>query len=163
MTDETFAWGALGEAWWRENGAACRATEQQIKFACARHQGANKAKAAALAGYSGDADALRTAGVRAANTKAVLDLLTLANAEDADTEADGATDAEIERKLTKLIRSPDGALALKAIEAREKLAAHRRQRGETPDDDGFSDWRMTRDLLTLPHGAGLPLLPCSPP
>jgi hypothetical protein len=158
MTDETFSWGELGEAWWRENGEACRATEQQIKFACARHQGANKSRSARLVGYSGNAEALRTAGVRAAASKAVCDLLTLAAAEDSTADPDNVTDAEIERKLTKLIRNPDGALALKAIEARAKFAEQRRQRGETPENDGYFDWRMEREFCGLPNGASAYLL-----
>src|SRR5437763_16618076 len=118
MSEQKFEWGSgLGEDWWRENGAACRATEQQIKFACARHQGANKSKSAALAGYSGNAEALRSAGVRAEGTKAVEDMLTLAAAAEGGAEENVATAAEIDRKLTKLIRSPDGGISLKAIEA----------------------------------------------
>jgi hypothetical protein len=108
MADKEFSWGSLGESWWLENGEACHATPQQIRFAAARHQGANKAKSAALAGYAGNAEALRTQGVRSASSKAVTDLLTLAAAEDADADIDNADAAEIDRKLTKLIRSPDG-------------------------------------------------------
>jgi hypothetical protein len=139
MSEQQFDWGALGEAWWRENGAACRATEQQIRFACARHQGANKSRAATLAGYSGGAEALRSAGVRAEGTKAVEDLLTLAAVSEGGGDADGpATDAEIDRKLTKLIRSPDGAISLKAIEARDRRvgAAAQARAGavKEPDD-----------------------------
>lgn len=147
-----FEWGVLTESWWRENGAACRASELQIRFACARHLGANKAKSAALAGYSGGPEALRSAGVRAEGTKAVEDLLTLAAAAESPGDADTATATEIDRKLTKLIRSPDGALSLKAIEARDKRNEHLRARGETPADDGFSDWRSERDYLTVPNG-----------
>ena len=96
-----FEWGVLTESWWRENGAACRASELQIRFACARHLGANKAKSAALAGYSGGPEALRSAGVRAEGTKAVEDLLTLAAAAESPGDADTATATEIDRKLTK--------------------------------------------------------------
>jgi hypothetical protein len=150
MSEQTFEWGPLGEPWWRENGEACRATEQQIKFACSRHQGANKSKSAALAGYSGNAEALRSAGVRAASTKAVEDLLVLAEVAEGGGEESTATAAEIDRKLTKLIRSPDGAISLKAIEAHAKREDQRRQRGEHPSDDGCSEWRMARDFITLP-------------
>jgi hypothetical protein len=111
---QPFQWGELGEKWWRDSGASCRATETQIKYACSRHQGANKSKAATLAGYSGDAEALRSAGVRAEGTKAVDDLLTLAAAAEDGGSKDGpATAKEIDLKLTKLVRSPDGALSLK--------------------------------------------------
>jgi hypothetical protein len=150
MSEQEFSWGDLGEAWWRSNGEACRATEQQIRFACARHQNCNKSKAAAPAGYSGDSDALRSAGVRADGTTAVKDLLVLAAAAEGGGEESTATAAEIDRKLTKLIRSPDGGISLKAIEAHAKREDQRRQRGEMPENDGFSEWRMARDFITLP-------------
>jgi hypothetical protein len=150
MSEQRFEWGDLGEAWWRSNGEACRATEQQIKFACSRHQGANKSRAATLAGYSGSPEALRSAGVRAEGSKGVEDLLILAAAADGGGEADIATATEIDRKLTKLIRSPDGGISLKAIEAHAKREDQRRQRGEMPENDGFSEWRMARDFITLP-------------
>lgn len=153
-----FEWGALGETWWRENGAACRATETQIKFACARHLGANKAKSATLAGYKGRPEALRSAGVRAEGTTAVEQLLTLAAAAESGGDEGTATAAEIDRKLTKLIRSPDGGISLKAIEAHQRREEQRRQRGETPEDDGFGTWRLERDFLTLPNGASAYLM-----
>src|SRR4249919_526452 len=107
---DQFSWGELGEAFWRESGVACHATEQQIRFACARHQGANKSKAAALAGYKGTPEGLRSQGVRAGGTKAVDDLLTLAAAAESGGDETVATAAEIDKKLTKLIRSPDGSI-----------------------------------------------------
>jgi hypothetical protein len=156
---QPFEWGELGEKWWRESGASCRATETQIKYACSRHQGANKSKAATLAGYSGDAEALRSAGVRAEGTKAVDDLLTLAAAAGDGGSKDGpATAKEIDLKLTKLVRSPDGALSLKAIEVMERRERERRQRGEAPENDGLSTWRFERDLLGLPNGGTAYLL-----
>jgi hypothetical protein len=155
---QPFEWGVLTEAWWRENGTACRATETQIRYACSRHLGANKARSATLAGYSGTPEALRSAGVRAEGTKAVEDLLTLAAAAESPGDADTASAAEIDRKLTKLIRSPDGALSLKAIETYARREEQRRQRGETPEDDGFSSWRLERDFLTMPNGASAYLM-----
>jgi hypothetical protein len=146
MADE-FDWGPLGEAWWRENGEAARASELQIKYACARHQGATMVKAATLAGYSGTGDQLRSAGSRAEGTTAVDSLLTLAAAAESGVASDTVTDVEIDRKLAKLIRNPDGAISLKAIEAHDKRIAARKQRGEDPTDDGFSDWRQCRDWL----------------
>jgi hypothetical protein len=155
MNEQTnFDWGALGEPWWKETGAACRATEHQIKFACARHQGANKTKSAALAGYSGSAEDLRSAGVRAAGTKAVEDLLVLAAASEGGGDANGpATDAEIDRKLTKLIRSPDGAISLKAIEARDKRLAVARRAADSGAEGSWED--DTRALLAMRNGLGM--------
>jgi hypothetical protein len=155
MTEEQseFLWGELGEKWWRESAAACRATETQLRYAACRHQGMQKNRAAALAGYSGTPEGLRSAGVRAEGTKAVEDLLTLAAAAESGGDESVATAAEIDKKLTKLIRSPDGAIALKAIEVRARHEEQRRQRGEVPENDGFSEWRTERDYLTMPGGA----------
>jgi hypothetical protein len=156
---QPFEWGELGEKWWRESGASCRATETQVRYSCARHQGANKSRAATLAGYSGGPEALRSAGVRAEGTKAVEDLLTLAAAAEDGGSKDGpATPAEIDRKLAKLIRSPDGAISLKAIEVMARRDELRRQRGETPENDGLSGWRTERDYLTVPNGGSAYLL-----
>jgi len=147
---QQFLWGELSEKWWRENGAACRATEQQIRYACARHQGANKSKAATLAGYRGSPEALRSAGVRAEGTKAVDDLLTLAAAaEDGGLKDGPATPEEIDRKLTKLIRSPDGAISLKAIEAQERREERKRSRAP-PDTVGDPATTLRRMLTIAP-------------
>jgi hypothetical protein len=154
---QPFEWGALGEAWWRENGAACRATETQIKFACARHLGANKAKSAALAGYSGGPEALRSAGVRAGGSKAVEDLFTLAAAAESPGDADTATAAEIDRKLTKLIRSPDGGISLKAIEAHQRREEQRRQRGSSPTEEETTE-QAARDFMALCRPEMAPLM-----
>jgi hypothetical protein len=156
---EQFLWGDLTERWWRESGASCRATETQIKYACSRHQGANKSKAAALAGYKGTPEALRSQGVRAEGTQAVDALLTLAAAAESGVDGEGpATAVEIDRKLAKLIRSPDGSISLKAIETYQRREEQRRQRGETPEDDGFFTWRLERDYACLPNGAAAYLM-----
>jgi hypothetical protein len=152
-----FEWGVLTESWWRENGAACRASELQIRFACARHLGANKAKSAALAGYSGGPEALRSAGVRAEGTKAVEDLLTLAAAAESPGDADTATATEIDRKLTKLIRSPDGAISLKAIEAHQKRE-ERRDAGLVRPTEEETIEQAARDFMALCRPGMAPLM-----
>ncbi len=153
MANDTEIWGPLGQQWWEQTGAECRASPQQIKFAAARHGGATRAQAAAMAGYSGSAEALRSAGSRADDSKAVQDLLTFATAAEAGATDNPVTVAEVKKKIGKLVRSPDGAIALKASEMFVKLDAAERERGATPEDDGFSDWRMTRDFLLMPNGA----------
>src|SRR5437763_4485430 len=52
-----------------------------------------------------------------------------------------------------MIRSPDHNVSIKAIEARSKREEQRRQRGQSPEDDGFSDWRFARDVVGTPYGA----------
>lgn len=154
---QPFEWGVLTEAWWRENGAACRATETQIKFACARHLGANKAKSATLAGYKGSPEALRSAGVRAEGTTAVEQLLTLAAAAESPGDADTATAAEIDRKLTKLIRSPDGAISLKAIEAHQRRE-ERRDAGLVRPSEEETTEQAARDFMALCRPEMAPLM-----
>jgi hypothetical protein len=152
--DSEFSWGALGELWWRENGAATRATEKQIIFACARHQGATQAVSAKWAGYAGSGEELRAAGSNAEGRTAVQDLLTLAQAAETGVDESIATAAEIDKKLTRLIRSPDGSISLKAVEAWERREKSKRDRGETPSDDGLAPWRAERDMVALgPDGA----------
>jgi hypothetical protein len=158
MSEQQFEWGPLGPDWWAENGRACRATELQIRFACARHQGAQKNRAAELAGYSGDADQLRSAGSRADGTTAVEDLLALAAATAAGVADDPVTIHEAKRKVGKLVRSPDPTVALKASELFVKLEVAERQRGEAPEHDGFADWRWGRSLLQMENGASIFML-----
>src|SRR5262249_53719783 len=80
MTDDSdsFDWGALGEARWRELGETTGASHLQLRFAVARFSGASATRAAKLAGYSGDSDALRRAGYSAVRSTAVQNLLELA-------------------------------------------------------------------------------------
>jgi hypothetical protein len=162
MTDDAFnLWGNLGEEWWQENGRRLKCTDRQIRFAAARHARANQGKAAELAGYpSGDQEALRVQGARTAASERVRNLLALAEAEDAGTAGteDGITQAEIDRRLARMIRSPDATISLKAIESHAKREENRRQRGDAPSDDGMSDWRTERDCITLPNGGSAYLL-----
>jgi hypothetical protein len=157
MTDQ-FDWGSLGQSWWEETGEECRASPQQIRFACARHQGSTRSRAAALANYSGDADALRSAGSRADDSKAVQDLLTLASAAEAGTTDNPVTIHEAKIKVGKLVRSIDPTIALKASELFVKLEVAEKSRGESPSDDGFEDWRAERDCLIASNGGSAYLL-----
>jgi hypothetical protein len=121
LTNETDIYGKLGRDWWERNGAEVGATPQQIKFAAARHNGATRAKAAELANYSGNREQLRSAGSRVDNTPVVKDLITLAEAAEAGVGDTTVTPVEIKRKLSRIIRGPDGALALKASELLLKI------------------------------------------
>jgi hypothetical protein len=88
-----------------------------------------------LAGYSGTATSIRQAAYRALRTTKVTDLLGLASVEAGGGDDGNATDAGINRKITKLIRSPDPNVALpdpnvalKAIETRGKRETASRER-----------------------------------
>jgi hypothetical protein len=153
MTNETI-WGDLGEFWWRDNGEACKASEQQIRFAAARHSGATRVQAARLANYSGDAQALRSTGSRVDDTDTVQNLLTLAAAAAAGLKTvDAVTVQEAKDKVGKLVRSPDPTIALKAADLLIKLEQSEKQRGAAPEDDGLFDWRTARDFLVMENGA----------
>src|SRR5215470_11254974 len=99
-------WGELGREWWETNGRACGCSTEQIRFAVLRHGGSSATAAARGAGYSGNGVALRQAGYRTARSTGVTNLLALATA--ADGAGEGAiTDAEVDGRLAKMIRSPD--------------------------------------------------------
>jgi hypothetical protein len=156
MTESEFdLWGNLGEPWWRENGRLCRCSERQTKFAAALYQKCTQAKAAAIAGYPGDAQQLSVQGSRAAASDRVRDLLALAEAQDGGAlREDLITAPEIDRRISRMIRSPDPGTSLKATELWHKLEDKKRERGETPTDDGFSDFRWERDFISMgPYGA----------
>jgi len=118
------SWGELGREWWENNGKACACSSEQIKFAVLRHGGSSATAAARGAGYSGTGVAMRQAGYRTLRSTGVTNLLALATA--ADGLDDGAiTDAEVDAKIAKLVRSADARVSIAAIEAREKQKARR--------------------------------------
>ena len=136
MTDDSdsFDWGALGEARWRELGETTGASHLQLRFAVARFSGASATRAAKLAGYSGDSDALRRAGYSAVRSTAVQNLLELA-AINAPGDAK-ISEKEIDAKISKLIRSADSNVSLKAMELHAKREAAQKEAqasGETTD------------------------------
>jgi hypothetical protein len=65
------------------------------------------------------------------------------------------TEADIDREIDDLIRQPDALTKARGIELREKRKDRQRERGTTPDDDGFAEWRMCRDYLCLENGASM--------
>jgi hypothetical protein len=134
MPDTEFQWGDLGEEFWRDAGKTLRASDELIKFACARHQGSTDAAAGRLAGFKGTAMAIRQAAYRAIRTTVVTRLLALASAEDGRDDG-GITDTEIDATLVKMIRSPDPQTSLKAIEARGKRQEAARVRQPEPEQD----------------------------
>jgi hypothetical protein len=154
-TDDNFDWGVLGKDWWMEAMETTRATLTQGKFACARHAGATRTKAAEMAGYSAtDAQALRTAGSRADDTKSVQDMLVMASAASvSDTDAP-YTVAQARQKIGRMVKtSLDPSTVIKGTELLARLDQVDRDRGQTPEDDGYGEWRTTRDFLLTENGA----------
>jgi hypothetical protein len=149
-------WQPFGESKWRELAATASASELQLKFCVARFNGSSAAAAAAIAGYSGSKDELRRAGYSAVRSTAVVTLLELAEVNAPDqTEL---TDQEVDRKIAKLVRSPDPNVSLKSAELYEKRKQRARELGQTPEDDAFSGDRFVRSLLLLPNGASMAML-----
>src|SRR5262249_14461102 len=157
MTDEQtddFDWGELGEQWWRDTGAQCRATETQIRFACARHAGASATGAARLAGYTDspeDKSAIRQSGYKALRTTAVANMLALAAAE-GQASPNGRIildKTERAKKLSELVNSPDPTLSIRAIEALNKMEDRQIELGQSTENDGHWEDRWTRDMLQM--------------
>jgi hypothetical protein len=124
ITDEDI-WKPLGEQKWRELAEGTGASELQLKFAAARFSGASASKAATLAGYSGDSAALRRAGYTAVRSTAVQNLLELASIH---APADARiSNREIDAKISKMIRSADSNISLKAMEIFAKREAARKE------------------------------------
>jgi hypothetical protein len=150
-SDDQFQWGDLGESYWRELGGRTKASEIQIKFSCAKSQGASNAGAAKLAGYSGSDDQLRQAGYRAFKSNKVQAILAIVEAEDTNAPIAGImTKADRALRLSQLSKSPDPSLSIRAIEALNKMAE--RDAEMAPGDDGLSEDRAIRDLLQIPGG-----------
>src|SRR5215471_6645066 len=115
-------YGALGREWWEKTGEEVRATSQQIKFAAARYNGATRSKAAALAGYCGDAQALRSAGSRTDDSDTVKSLIALAAASEVGTTEDQYTVAQAKLKVGNLVKhSRDPLIVFKGTEVLARL------------------------------------------
>jgi hypothetical protein len=149
-------WQPFGESKWRELAATASASELQLRFCVARFNGSSAAAAAAIAGYSGSKDELRRAGYSAVRSTAVVTLLELAEVNAPNQKE--LTEAEIDRKIAKLVRSPDPNVSLKSAELYEKRKQRARELGQSPDDDGYSADRFVRSLLLLPNGASMAML-----
>lgn len=119
MTDDTFDWGSLGPEKWKEFQEITQASDLQVRFAVARHGGATATAAAKIAGYAGDHEAIRRAGYSALRSTAVVALLDLATVEN-PIEATLVTDSEVDARLSRLVRSTDPMVMLKATELFDK-------------------------------------------
>lgn len=125
--NEEIDWGELGEAWWREAGANCHATNQQIIFALHRWKGMTATGCARAAGYSGDDATIRQAGHRAAHSTAVMGLLSMAKAETGQGPDGNVTMDEAKQILSRLARGSDPNVRIKAIESLAKIERDERE------------------------------------
>jgi hypothetical protein len=126
VNDNDGLWAPLGEQRWRDLAEGTGASELQLKFAAARFGGATASRAAKLAGYADDGDgAIRRAGYSALRSTAVQTLLELA-AINAPGDAK-ISSKEIDAKISKMIRSQDSNVSLKAMEVFAKREAARKE------------------------------------
>jgi hypothetical protein len=126
MTEE-IDWEPLGEDWWREAGANCHASEQQIIFALHRHKGMTATGAAKAAQYAGNNDTIRQSGHRASHSTAVVALLSMAKAETGQGPDGNVTLVEAKQILSRLARGSDPNVRIKAIESLAKIERDERE------------------------------------
>ena len=124
---EQIDWSPLGESWWREAGANCHASEQQIIFALHRHRGMTATGCARSAGYAGDDATIRQAGHRAAHSTAVMGLLSMAKAETGKGPDGNVTLTEAKQILSRLARGSDPNVRIKSIETLAKIEREERE------------------------------------
>jgi hypothetical protein len=148
---EAFDWGVLGEAAWKEFQEATGASDLQLKFAVLRFGGATATKAAKIAGYQGGSESIRRAGYAALRSTAVQNLLELASVHAPSDPR--ISKREVIAKISKLCRSSDPLVALKAVAALADFEKTEKASGTAPEDDGMGDWRICRDYLLIENGA----------
>ena len=124
---EQIDWAPLGEGWWREAGANCHATEQQIIFALHRHKGMTATGAAKAAQYAGNNDTIRQSGHRASHSTAVVALLSMAKAETGQGPDGNVTMDEAKQILSRLARGSDPNVRIKATESLAKIERDERE------------------------------------
>jgi len=155
-TNDDF-WKPFGESKWREFATTVSASELQLRFAVARFNGASATAAAKIAKYAGNADAIRRAGYSAVRSAAVVALIELA--ETHAPQAAGLTDAEVDAKVAKLVRSPDPQISLKATELFDKRKQRKAEANAQPE---LSLEEQLADIITsVPESGCGPFLALS--
>jgi hypothetical protein len=160
MSETEFDWSPLGEGFWREAQATTGASDLQTKFAACRHRGMTASGSARASGYSGDGDAIRQAGSRAAKSTAVMELLSLAAAEAGGGNDGVVTRDEARRILSRLARGSDPNVRVKSIESLQKLDALDAAERAQQKDEEIDTTEVRRDICcTLPlSGAGAAII-----
>jgi hypothetical protein len=107
-------------------------------------------------------DSIRAAGYTALRSTQVQNLLELASvAAPVDTKI---TDREIDAKISRLIRSGDPQVVIKAAELHQKRQAALKEQRAINDDherDGMFEWRIERDAISrFRNGATAHILIC---
>jgi hypothetical protein len=145
-------WGDISEGRWRELAQACEANELELRFCVARHNGASATAAARAAGVVGRDNAIRQRALKLKNSEPVIALLAAAAAETGGPTG-GITEREIEATIARLIRARDVSANKVGVELYDKREQRKREFGNGPDDDGFVEWRLAREMCGVPFGA----------
>jgi hypothetical protein len=166
MNEQTkeFDWSPLGSGFWEEaKKTITGASDMQVRFACCRHRGMTAVGSAKAAGYSGDADSIRQAGSRAAKSTAVMNLLALAQAEQAGGDDGTVSPQEARRILSRLARGSDPSVRIRAVELLAKLEREDREfRAQTATNhDPIGELRLIAQTspefaAQLARDAGIP-------
>jgi hypothetical protein len=145
-------WGDISEGRWRELAQACEANELELRFCVARHNGASGTAAARIAGVVGKDNAIRQTAFKLMRSEPVIALLAAAAAETGHPTG-GVTEREIESAIARMIRSLDVQANKIGVELFDKRRERERNRGTGPEDDGFLEWRLAREMTATPFGA----------
>src|SRR5215469_16173926 len=148
MTTET-DWGELGEDWWREAGANCHASEQQIIFALHRYKGMTATGSARAAQYAGNDDTIRQAGHRASHSTAVTALLSMAAAETGKGPDGNVTLTEAKQFLSRLARGSDPNVRIKSIETLAKIEREERELNIRQAESGTDIHQEIREIAKI--------------
>jgi hypothetical protein len=141
-------YGALGKEWWDKAGEEVRATAQQIKFSAARYSGATRSKAAALAGYSGDAQGLRSMGSRVDDSDTVKGLIAMAAAAEAGTVESQYTVAQARLKVGALVKnSRDPLIVFKGTEVLSRLEKEEATANVQPEETAEENYAALIALI----------------
>jgi hypothetical protein len=81
-------------------------------------------------------------------------MLVMASAASVGTADAPYTVAQARQKIGRMVKtSLDPSTVIKGTELLARLDQVDRDRGQTPEDDGLTAWRIERDFLLLPNGA----------
>jgi hypothetical protein len=144
--------GDISEGRWRELAQAVEANELELRFCIARHNGASGTAAARIAGVVGKDNAIRQTAFKLMRSEPVIALLAAAAAETGHPTG-GVTEREIEAAIARMIRSRDVQANKIGVELFDKRRERERNRGTGPEDDGFLEWRLAREMCGVPFGA----------
>lgn len=131
-----------------------RLTDQDKAFALALLGGANRTQAARMAGFPQEGTSLRKKASSLAGTRKVKRFLERARAKGVGAGPEKIIDRETRKRiLSRHAVGNDPMAARSAIQELNKMEDTDTDAGRMSATDGFSEWRMVREFLTMPGGA----------